>query len=156
MSKFLQIGAIQQTLMRSDICIGQNYFGAIFTQVIYNLFFEKYMHKYTQISMSPLNFVTLGRFSCFRFEDFLEIRLYESKLYESKLYESKLYESKLYESKLYELKLYELELYGSKLYEMLLSPFRVRELANVNDTFFFNCLYFFLLRVVFNLPYMVL
>ena len=42
--------------------------------------------------MSPLKFVTLGRFSCFRFGDFLEIRLYESKLYELKLYESKLYE----------------------------------------------------------------
>ena len=98
--------------MRSDNCIGQNFFGAIFTQVIYNLCFGKIYAQYTKISMSPLKFENTGRFSGFRFEDFLEIRLYESKLYEAKLYESKLYESKLYELKLYE----------SKLYEMLLSP----------------------------------
>ena len=78
--------------MRSDICIGQNFFGAIFTPVIYNLFFGKIYAQYTQISMSPLKFKTIGRFSGFRFEDFLEIRLYESKLYELALYESKLYE----------------------------------------------------------------
>ena len=64
--------------MRSDICIGQNFFGAIFKQVIYNLFFGKIYVQYTQISMSPLNFKTIGRFSGFWFEDFLEIRLYES------------------------------------------------------------------------------
>ena len=55
--------------------------------------------------MTPLKFKTIGRFSGFRFEEFLENRL-----------------SKLYELKLYELKLYELALYESKLYEMLLSP----------------------------------
>ena len=52
--------------------------------------------------MSPLKYETIGRFSGFGLEDFLEIRLYESKLYE--------------------LKLYEMQLYKSKLYEMLLSP----------------------------------
>ena len=78
--------------MRSDICIGQNSFDAIFTTVIYNLFFGKIYAPYTQISRSPFKFETIGRFSGFRFEDFLEIRLYESKLYESKLYEMQLYE----------------------------------------------------------------
>ena len=33
--------------------------------------------------MSPLKFKTLEDFLVFRFEDFLEIRLYESKLYDS-------------------------------------------------------------------------
>ena len=47
--------------------------------------------------MSPLKFETAGRFSGFRFKDFLEMILYESKLYELKLYEMQLYESKLYE-----------------------------------------------------------
>ena len=42
--------------------------------------------------MTPLKFKPIGRFSGFRLEDFLEIRLYESKLYELALYESKLYE----------------------------------------------------------------
>ena len=74
--------------MRSDICIGQNFFGEIFTPVIYD-FFGKI---YAQISMTPLKFKTIGRFSDFRLEDFLEIRSYELKLYESKLYELKLYE----------------------------------------------------------------
>ena len=72
--------------MRSDICIGQNFFGAIFTQVNHNLFFWK--NICTQISVSPLKFETLGRFSIFWLEDFLEIRLYESKLYKLKNYMS--------------------------------------------------------------------
>ena len=46
--------------------------------------------------MSPFKFDTIGRFSGFRFDDFLEIRSYESKLYKSKLHEMQLYESKLY------------------------------------------------------------
>ena len=83
--------------MRSDTCIGKIFFGAIFTPVtIYNLFFGKIYEQCTQISIMPLKFETIGRFSGFRIKD-LEIRLYESKLYESKLYELSLYESKLYE-----------------------------------------------------------
>ena len=46
--------------------------------------------KLNQIRL--LKFETTGRFSGFRLEDFLEIRLYESKLYELELYESILYE----------------------------------------------------------------
>ena len=79
--------------MRSDICIGQNFFGAIFTQVIYDLFFGKLYAQYKQISLSPLKFQTLGRFSGFELEDFLEIRLYESKLYKLKNYMSRNYMS---------------------------------------------------------------
>ena len=45
--------------------------------------------------MSPLKFETTERFFGFRFEDFLEIRLYELKLYESKLHDLKLYELEL-------------------------------------------------------------
>ena len=74
--------------MRSDICIGQNYFGAIFTQVIYSSCFEKIYAQYTQISISPLKFETIGRFSSFGFEDFLEIRLYELKNYMGRNYMS--------------------------------------------------------------------
>jgi hypothetical protein len=59
--------------MRSDICIGQNFFGAIFTHVIYNLFFGKIKAQYTKISMLQLRFKTIGRFSGFKFEDFLEL-----------------------------------------------------------------------------------
>ena len=84
--------------MRSDICIGQNFFGTNFSQVIYYSFFGKIYAKYTQISMSPLKFKTIGRFSGFRFEDFLEIRLYESKLYELKNYMSRNYMSRNYMS----------------------------------------------------------
>ena len=62
--------------------------------------------------MSPFKFETIGRFSRFRFEDFLELDDYMSRNYMNE---------KLYESKLYEPKLYELELYESKLYEILLS-----------------------------------
>ena len=94
--------------MRSDICIGQNFFVQNFTQVIYNSFFGKIYAQYTHISMSPLKFKTIRRFSGFRFEEFLEIILYESKLYETKNYMSRNYESKLYELELYELKLYEM------------------------------------------------
>ena len=80
--------------MRSDICIGQNFFDANFTQVIYNPFFgEKNIYTMHTHTMTPLKFKTIGRFSGFRFEDFLEIRLYESKLYESKNYMSRNYMS---------------------------------------------------------------
>ena len=70
--------------MRSDICIGQNFFGAIFTPVIYN----SVLKNICTISMMPWKFETIGRFSGFRFVDFLEIRVYESKLYELKNYMS--------------------------------------------------------------------
>ena len=65
--------------MGSDICIGQNCFGANFTPNIYDLFFGKIYAQWTQM---PLKFKTIGRYSGFRFKDFLEIRLFESKLYE--------------------------------------------------------------------------
>ena len=52
------------------------------------------MHNTHKYQMSPLKFETIGRFSGFGLEDFLEIRLYESKLYELKLYEMQSYESK--------------------------------------------------------------
>ena len=111
---------------------------------LHNSFFGKIFAQYPQI-IKVWNHC-IGRFSGFRFEDLLEIRLYEPKNYMSwKLYESKNYISrkilcveKLYELKLYELKLYELELYESKLYEMLLS-------LPIYDTFSLNI---FLLTVV--------
>ena len=74
------------------------FFGPNFTQVIYNYFFGKIYAQYTQISMSTLKFKTIGRFSGFRFEDFLEIRLYESKLYVTNNYMSRNYMSRNYMS----------------------------------------------------------
>ena len=64
------------------------------------------MHNTHKYQMSPLKYETIGRFSGFGLENFLEIRLYESKLYE--------------------LKSYEMQLNESKLYEMLLSPNRIQ------------------------------
>ena len=107
--------------MRSDICIGQNFLAQFLHQLLTIYFLGKILYEqYTQIFMPPLKFKTcIGRFSGFRFEDFLEIRLYESKLYETKNYMSRNYTSRNYTSRNYELESYE-----SKLYEMLLSQFK--------------------------------
>ena len=47
------------------------------------------IHKNIHVAINLIKFKTIGRFSGFRFEDFLEIRLYESKLYETKNYMSR-------------------------------------------------------------------
>ena len=48
---------------------------------------------------------TIGRFSGFRFEDFLENRLYESKLYELKLYELALCTGSFYRNVFFEIEI---------------------------------------------------
>ena len=77
--------------------IGHLYWPEFFWRIFYasynNSFFGKNYAQYTQISMTPLKFITFGRFSCFRFEDFLETILYESKLYKLKNYISRNYMS---------------------------------------------------------------
>ena len=77
--------------------IGHLYWLEIFWRNFYAsylqfIFWKNICTIHTNIHVAIM-FETLGRFSSFRFEDFLEIRLYESKLYRLKNYMSRNYMS---------------------------------------------------------------